>query len=56
MDKYLVMEDEDGNASALNTADAYVSLLNIVLSVKKNEEIQEDLLGLVGYHNFEFLS
>lgn len=56
VDKYLVMQDEDGNASALNTADAYVSLLNIVLSVKKNEEIQEDLLGLVGYHNLDFLS
>ncbi len=32
VDKYLVMQDEDGNLSALNTADAYVSLLNIVLS------------------------
>jgi hypothetical protein len=50
------MQDEDGNASALNSADAYVSLLNIVLSPKKNEEIQEDLLSLVGYHNFDFLT
>ena len=39
VDKYLKMQDEEGNASALNSADAYVSLLNIVLSPKKNEEI-----------------
>ena len=55
LDKYLKMTDEDGNQTALNTADAFVSLLNIILTSKKNEEIQEDLLSLVGYHNFEFL-
>jgi hypothetical protein len=55
LDKYLKMTDEDGNQTALNTADAFVNLLNIILTPKKNEEIQEDLLSLVGYHNFEFL-
>ena len=49
------MKDEDGNMTALNTADAFVNLLNILLTPKKNEEIQEDLLSLVGFHNFELL-
>jgi hypothetical protein len=39
VDKYLKMQDEEGNASALNSADAYVSLLNIVLSPKRDDEI-----------------
>jgi hypothetical protein len=40
MDKYLKPTDEDGNPSALlNSTDAYVNLLNIVLSAKKDEEI-----------------
>ena len=55
LDKYLVHEDSDGNLTALNTADAYVTLLNLILSNKKNEDIQEDLLNLVGYLNFGFL-
>jgi len=55
LDKYLQMKDEDGNMTALNTADAFVNLLNILLTPKKNEEIQEDLLSLVGFHNFELL-
>lgn len=41
--------------TALNTADAYVNLLNLLLSNKKNDEITEDLINLVGFHNFEFL-
>ncbi len=55
IDKYLKLQDEDGNPTALNNADAYVNLLNIVLTSKRNEEIQEELLDLVGYHNFELL-
>ena len=39
MDKHLKLKDEDGNMSALNTADAFVNLLNILLTSKKNEEI-----------------
>lgn len=39
LDKYLKLEDEDGNPSALNSADAYVNLLNILLTSKKDEEI-----------------
>ena len=49
------MKHEEGSTSALSTADAYVNLLNILLTTKKNEEIQEELLDLVGYHNFELL-
>ena len=41
--------------SALHTADSYVTLLNIVISQKTNEEIQEELLDLVGFHNFALL-
>lgn len=55
--KYILdrhMGQEEG--SALNTADAYVNLLNILTSSKKNEEIQDELLDLVGFHNFELLA
>lgn len=31
-------------------------MLSIVLSNKKNEEIQDELLDLVGFDNFELLS
>lgn len=55
IDRYLKPEDEEGNPSALNNPDAYVNLLNIILTSKKNEEIQEELLDLVGFHNFELL-
>lgn len=55
MERYLQLRDEEGNLTVLNSADAYVNLLNILLANKKNEEIQEDLLGLVGFHNFELL-
>lgn len=53
LDKHV--KHEEGSHSALSTADAYVNLLNILLASKKNEEIQEELLDLVGYHNFELL-
>lgn len=55
LDKHLRTKDDEGNSSALNTADAYVNLLNILLTTKKNDEIQGELLDLVGYHNFELL-
>ena len=55
IDRFMKLKDEDGNPSALNNADAYVNLLNILVANKKSEEIQNELLDLVGYHNFEFL-
>ena len=39
LDRYLKTEDEDGNPTALNNVDAYVNLLNILLTSKKSEEI-----------------
>ena len=56
IDKFLSVTNEDGSASVLNSIDGYANLLSIVLSQKKNEEIQEELLDLVGVHNFELLS
>jgi hypothetical protein len=55
IDKHLQHKDEEGNVSALHSADSYINLLNIVISQKSNEEIQEDLLDLVGFHNFMLL-
>jgi hypothetical protein len=53
VDKYL---NEESDSSALNSTDAYANLLQIVLSNKKDEEIQNELLDLVGFENFELLS
>ena len=39
IDKYLQHRDEEGNVSALHSADSYINLLNIVISTKKSEEI-----------------
>jgi hypothetical protein len=50
-----MQEPTDGGVSLLNSTDAYANLLTIILSAKKNDEISEDLLDLVGYHNFELL-
>lgn len=55
LDKHLRLTDDDGNISALNTPHAVVNLLNILLTQKKPEEIQGELLDLVGFHNFELL-
>ena len=55
LDKHLQHKDDDGNVSALHSSDSYINLLNIVISNKSNEEIQEDLLDLVGFHNFMLL-
>lgn len=49
------MTDTDDDLTAMSTTDAYANLLAVLLSQKKNEEIQEDLLDLVGYHNLEML-
>lgn len=54
IDKYLVAP-EDGSPNLLNSTDAYANLLTMILSQKKNEEVTEDLLDLVGFHNFELL-
>lgn len=53
VDKYL---NDEAESSLLNSTDAYANLLQMVLSQKKNEEIQDELLDLVGYDNFELLS
>lgn len=55
LDTQLQLEDEDGNKSALHSADSYVSLLHTVTSSKSNEEIQNELLDQVGYHNLPLL-
>lgn len=55
IDNHLKLMDEDGNPTVLNSADSFVTLLNILLNNKPNEEIQEELLNLVGFHNFELL-
>lgn len=55
IDRYLQLEDDEGNPSALNNPDAFLNLLNIILSNKRNEEIQEELLDLVGFQNLELL-
>lgn len=39
IDKHLQHKDEEGNVSALHSADSYINLLNIVISTKKSEEI-----------------
>ena len=55
IDKHLQHNDEDGNTSALHNADSYISLLNTVTSTKSDDEIQGELLDLVGFHNFTLL-
>ena len=55
IDKHLQLKDDDGNVSALNNVDSYISLLNIITSSKSDDEIQEELLDLVGFHNFTLL-
>ena len=52
VDTYLT----EDNSTVLNSTDAYANLLSIMLTTKKNEEIQEELLDLVGYDNLELLS
>jgi len=52
VDTYLT----EDNSTVLNSTDAYANLLSIVLTTKKNEEIQEELLDLVGYDNLELLT
>ena len=55
LDKHLQHRDEEGNVSALHTSDSYINLLNIIISSKSDEDIQGELLDLVGFHNFELL-
>jgi hypothetical protein len=55
IDKHLQYKDDDGNVSALNSADSYANVLNIIISKKFDEEIQEELLDFVGFHNFTLL-
>ena len=47
VDKYLT------SPSVLNTADAYVNLLRIIISPERHEEIQMELLDLVGAENVD---
>lgn len=55
LDTQLKTEDEEGNKSALQSADGYINLLNIVISTKPDDEIQNELMELVGFHNFTLL-
>lgn len=55
IDKHLQYKDDEGNVSALNSADSYSNVLNIITSKKFDEEIQEELLDFVGFHNFTLL-
>ena len=52
---YLQHKDEDGNESALHSVDSYINLLSIVIGNKSDEEIQEELFELVGFHNFNLM-
>jgi len=52
VDTYLT----EDNSTVLNSTDAYANLLSIVLTTKKNEEIQEELFDLVGCDNLELLT
>jgi hypothetical protein len=48
--------DDEGNESILsNNIDAYANLLNIITSSKNNNEIEDELLNLVGFHNIDLL-
>ena len=40
----------------LNTIDGYENILRIVLSPKRDNEIEGELFDLLGSHNFELLS
>lgn len=55
IDKHLQYKDDEGNVSALNSADSYSYVLNIIISKKFDEEIQDELLDFVGFHNFTLL-
>lgn len=55
LDVHLKPEDDEGNKSAVESADGYITLLNIVISSKSNDDIQNELLDLVGFHNFDLL-
>jgi hypothetical protein len=52
VDTYLT----EDNSTVLNSTDAYANLLSIILTTKRNEEIQEELLDLVGFDNLELLT
>jgi hypothetical protein len=50
----LKLYDDEGNPSILvDNIDAYANLLNIITSNKKDDEIGEEILSLVGYHNWD---
>ena len=44
---------EHGGPSLLSTIDGCANLLSIILSNKRAEEIQDELLSLVGFENIE---
>lgn len=48
-----MQQPEDGSANLLNSLDGYASLLSVILSNKRNEEIQEELMDLVGFQNID---
>ena len=40
----------------LASVDAYANLLQILMSPKTNQDLEEELLNLVGFHNMELLA
>ena len=54
--RYIVdtmLTEADGNAAILHSPDSYMRLLNTVTSGKSDDEIQNELIEMVDFHNFE---
>jgi hypothetical protein len=56
IDTHLKEYEDDGNKSLLHSADIFNSLLNTIISSKKNEVIEGDLVDLVGYGHLDLVS
>lgn len=50
------LTDEEGNVSAVNNQDGYIQLLEIIRGNKTDDQVGEDLIELLGFHNFELVS
>jgi hypothetical protein len=50
------LTDEEGNVSAVNNSDGYIQLLEIIRSSRSDDDIGNELIELLGFHNFELLS
>jgi hypothetical protein len=57
--KYIIdtyLQDAEDGTQVLGSVDAYANLLSIVMSPKANEELEDELLNLVGFHNLDLLA